>query len=128
MTRSLASALIMGLFVIPAIGVMAEAQGQGKASDELSGPLASAFRCPAEFRDDLGDDRSPLVFDDGRPVRDADAWQERRKEILAAWHGIMETWPPLIERPGHDPTEASNKQIERFLEHVLKSGDRTGGR
>ncbi|MHB1561841.1 MAG: prolyl oligopeptidase family serine peptidase, partial [Isosphaeraceae bacterium] len=100
MTRSLATALVSGLFVIPAIGAMASgAHGPGQVSSELPGPLASAFRCPAEFRGDLGTFRSPLAFDDGRPVRDAAGWPRRRKEILASWHGLIGAWPPLIERP-----------------------------
>lgn len=99
MTRSFATALVMGLFVIPAVGRIAGASGKGKVSGDLPGPLASAFRCPAEFHGDLGKYRSPLTFDDGRPVRDADGWQRRRKEILTAWYGIIGAWPPLIEGP-----------------------------
>jgi hypothetical protein len=80
-------------------GAIASADGGGNAYDELPGSLASAFRPPAEFRDDFGSYKSPLAFDDGRPVRDAAGWRERRQEILAAWHGIMGAWPPLVERP-----------------------------
>ena len=29
----------------------------------------------------------------------------------------------MTNRPGHDPTEESNEQIYRFLEHVLKPAD-----
>ena len=28
----------------------------------------------------------------------------------------------MTNRPGHDPTEESNEQVYRFLEHVLKPG------
>lgn len=99
MTRSLATALVMGGLVIPAIGVMAGVNGQGQVSSDLPGPIGSAFRGPAGFRDDLGKYTSPLTFDDGRPVRDADGWRKRRKEILTAWYGIIGAWPPLIPRP-----------------------------
>ena len=30
----------------------------------------------------------------------------------------------MTNRPGHDPTEESNEQIDRFLEYVLKPGGR----
>jgi hypothetical protein len=61
--------------------------------------LATAFRPPPQYAGDLGAYRSPLVFDDGRPVRDAADWPRRRREILDAWHGFMGAWPPLIEKP-----------------------------
>jgi hypothetical protein len=34
----------------------------------------------------------------------------------------------MTNRPGHDPTAESNEQIYRFLEHVLKPGDRDDNR
>ena len=99
MVRPLAAALAMCLISIPASGVVTRAEDREKAPGDVPEPLASAFRPPAEFRDDFGSYKSPLIFDDGRPVRDAADWRERRKEILATWHGIMGAWPPLIERP-----------------------------
>jgi hypothetical protein len=89
----------VGLIAIATSGSMALASGEDGTHDDPPGSLASAFRPPAEFRDDLGSYRSPLSFDDGRPVRDAAGWRGRRQEILAAWHGIIGAWPPLIERP-----------------------------
>jgi len=51
--------------------------------------LRPHFRPPAKFADDKGDYRSPLLFDDGKPVKTADDWSKRRKEILntgtASW-------------------------------------------
>ena len=93
--------LLMVTALIPAAGPVARAEGQGSPADAhgLPEPFASAFRPPPEFAGDLGAYKSPLVFDDGRPVRDAADWRERRREILTTWHGIMGAWPPLIERP-----------------------------
>ena len=34
----------------------------------------------------------------------------------------------MSNRPGHDPTEESNEQVYRFLEHVLGPGKGPGGR
>ncbi len=61
--------------------------------------IAGAFQPPAEFRDQLGDFRSPLLFRDSSPVRTAADWPRRRAEILAEWHEIMGPWPPIIEQP-----------------------------
>jgi hypothetical protein len=67
--------------------------------DALGERLASLFRPPAELANDLGVYRSPLRFRDGSPVRTADEWDKRRREIQRTWHGFMGTWPPLIEKP-----------------------------
>ncbi|MDX9793953.1 MAG: hypothetical protein RBU24_10635 [Kiritimatiellia bacterium] len=64
----------------------------------LHGPalLPSAFVPPPGAAGSSEAYRSPLLFDDGAPVRDAAAWPRRREEILRAWHGFMGAWPPLI--------------------------------
>lgn len=72
---------------------------RGVGQTDLPAAIAPAFHPPAKFANDLGSYRSPLLFDDGRPVRDADDWQNRRQEILNTWHDAMGAWPPLIERP-----------------------------
>ena len=104
-------------------------RGRGEAPDDVPEALAPAFRPPAEFRGDFGAYRSPLVFDDGRPVRDAADWRERRQEILATWHGIMGAWPPLIERPKVEVlgTERREGFTQRRV-RVEVAPDRTTGR
>ncbi|MBP7050457.1 MAG: prolyl oligopeptidase family serine peptidase [Phycisphaerae bacterium] len=61
--------------------------------------LRPSFAPPAEFANDLGSYRSPLLFDDATPVRTAADWSRRRWQILAAWWNLIGRWPPLIERP-----------------------------
>ena len=61
--------------------------------------IAPFFRPPPAFEKDFGPYRSPLLFDDGSPVRTPADWQKRRGELLTYWHGQMGAWPPLIERP-----------------------------
>lgn len=61
--------------------------------------IAPAMQPPAEWVDQRGDYRSPLRFLDGRPVRSAEDWKDRRQEILDQWHQLMGPWPPLIEQP-----------------------------
>jgi dienelactone hydrolase len=67
--------------------------------DDLPPAIAPFFKPPAELASDLGNYRSPLKFDDGTPVRNADGWQKRRAEIRKYWHAAMGEWPPLLERP-----------------------------
>lgn len=61
--------------------------------------IAAAFEPPAEYAKDLGEYRSPLVFDDGRPVRTAEEWKARREEIRAYWQQKLGALPQVIERP-----------------------------
>jgi hypothetical protein len=61
--------------------------------------LAPFFKPPEEFAGKLGDYRSPLKFADGRAVKSADDWPERRHEILKTWHDFMGPWPDLIAKP-----------------------------
>ena len=61
--------------------------------------IAPFFKPPAEFAQDLGTYRSPLLFADGSKVQTPADWARRRAEILAEWHGIMGAWPAVIEKP-----------------------------
>lgn len=61
--------------------------------------VAPYFRPPERLAGDPGSFRSPLRFDDGRPVRDAADWQRRRAEILSYWHGVMGPWPKVLREP-----------------------------
>jgi hypothetical protein len=54
----------------------------------------------------LGHYRSPLLFDDGRPVKTPEDWQRRRQEILRFWRASVGTWPPLIDKPAIETVEA----------------------
>jgi hypothetical protein len=69
----------------------------GLAADPAA--LAAAYAPPPELAGELGDYRSPLVFDDGHPVQTAAEWPARRQEILDHWHAELGAWPPLVEKP-----------------------------
>ncbi len=81
-------------------------------------PDASFFRPPAEFAADFGQYKSPLVFDDGTAVEMPADWQRRRQEILRTWHGMMGTWPPLIEKPQIEYLEKERR--ENFTQHKVR--------
>lgn len=61
--------------------------------------LIRFFSPPPEFVGDLGSYRSPLLFQDGSMVKNAEDWARRRQEILKIWHDLMGPWPELIEKP-----------------------------
>jgi hypothetical protein len=74
-------------------------QASASSMEEAGKRLMPYFRPPAELEKELGKYRSPLVFDDGSHVKTAEDWQKRRAEILKYWHGVMGSWPKLIEKP-----------------------------
>lgn len=69
-----------------------------------------AFAPPPELAEDFGSYRSPLLFDDGSPVRTPEDWQRRREEILRFWNASLGAWPPLIERPKIDVEQATTRE------------------
>jgi dienelactone hydrolase len=78
----------------------------------LATGAAAAGAVPAELRpffspppEGAPAGRSPLVFDDGRPVRSPAEWPARRAEIQRAWHARLGPWPELLERPRIDFSE-----------------------
>ena len=99
MGNRLVAYLVLGTTLIQVSGSVIRAGGERQPAGEAPTLIAGAFQPPPGFEGDFGPYKSPLVFDDGRPVRDAAGWPERRREILASWHGIMGAWPPRIDRP-----------------------------
>jgi hypothetical protein len=128
MTRLIATlALVTALILEP--GSVNPAEGEGQTAGEVPAPIAGAFRPPPALAGDLGPYKTPLVFDDGRPVHDAAGWRDRRKEILATWHGIMGAWPPPIERPRFEilGTERRGAFEQRRVLFEISAGRTTEG-
>lgn len=61
--------------------------------------IAPFFQPPLAHTNQFGAYRSPLIFNDGTPVKSAADWARRREEILKQWHELMGPWPKLIEKP-----------------------------
>ena len=72
--------------------------------------LAAFFRPPQEYRDDLGNFRSPLLFDDGSRVDSAADWPRRRQEILSTWQDTTGPWPALIEKPRVESVKITRRE------------------
>ncbi|NBO92024.1 MAG: sialidase [Planctomycetia bacterium] len=66
---------------------------------DLPPDLAPYFTPPPKLAGDRGTYRSPLLFDDGEPVRTAADWRKRREEILRYWQGVMGPWPAPVAKP-----------------------------
>ena len=66
---------------------------------EVPESIRPFFVPPAQYANDFGNYRSPLVFHDGTLVKTPADWQKRRAEILVTWNRLLGDWPPLIEKP-----------------------------
>lgn len=73
---------------------------------------------PAEWAEQMGDYRSPLLFKDGRSVKSDAEWQQRRLEILRDWHGLMGEWPAVIEKPNLEVLETTRR--ENFTQQKIR--------
>jgi hypothetical protein len=104
-------------FLVVILAVPAEAAAADPAAN-ASQQLAPFFRPPTELAGDLGSYRSPLKFSDGRPVRNADDWRQRRQEILKTWHDFMGPWPALLDNPKVEYLE--KEQRDSLTQHHVR--------
>ncbi|MBM3333799.1 sialidase [Candidatus Sumerlaeota bacterium] len=88
--------------------------------------MSPYFSPPPNLANDFGKYKSPLKFDDGTSVKSAKDWQKRRQEILTEWHGLMGSWPPLIEKPKIE--HLAKEQRENFTQHRVQCEIAPGGR
>jgi dienelactone hydrolase len=98
------------LITAPFCTAFTSAEDADSQRKDVWSKIAPFFQPPEELADDLGDYRSPLVFDDGRPVRTPKEWQQRRKEILRFWHDAIGPWPALIERPAVEVLQTEDRE------------------
>lgn len=95
--------MIRSCFVFLAVSATALAQ-------PAPADLAPFFQPPAEFAEKLDGYRSPLVFEDGTPVKTAAEWLRRREEIRRRWHMTMGPWPTPIAKPRLEITEQLGRE------------------
>jgi hypothetical protein len=110
----------------PCVGL---ALAQSTEADAIWRQIGPFFTPPARLAGDLGPYRSPLKFYDGRPVRTAAEWSQRRREILDRWHSLMGPWPAVIERPQVEILATERR--ENFTQHRVRflwlPGEKTEG-
>lgn len=95
-------------FLIPAL-VASGAAAVASARDEVPADLRAFFSPPAAIKAPASDLRSPLIFDDGRPVASPADWAARREEIRRYWHERMGSWPALVARPRIEISETQDR-------------------
>jgi len=91
------------------------AASAGEPAAPEPGRILPLFSPPPALRDDLGDYRPVVKRDDGSPVRTAEDWAARRRELLAAWHERLGPWPPPVEAPAIERLAA--ERVEGFTRH-----------
>lgn len=93
--------------------------GQGEEPrfqpEEVWQRLEKFTQPPAEFAGKYGDYHSPLDRPGGAPVKTAEEWPQRRKELAELWHRRLGAWPPLLERPTLKRLETVER--EGYTEH-----------
>lgn len=80
------------------------------ADESVPKTIAPHFKPPAKFAKDFGKYRSPLKMENGKLVKNAEQWKERREEILKTWHNLMGTWPALLEKPTIERIGMENRE------------------
>ena len=110
--------LTLGGGVSVAADAPAAAPAKPGTDSDVWKSIAKHFAPPPEFAGKFGSYRSPLLFDDGSPVKTPQDWQRRRQEILAYWNKTLGAWPPVIEKPKIDYLEKT--QRDGFTQHKVK--------
>ena len=96
--------------------LLSQMASQPEAAD-VPASLRPFFAPPAQYAGDFGSYRSPLVCNDGTPVKTPADWQKRRAEILAAWRSLIGLWPPLMEKPKVEFLEQQHR--DNFTQHKV---------
>src|SRR2546427_4333105 len=112
------SSILVAVFPILWAGLAPFGHGLAADSDSAWKQIGPCFTPPAEFANDFGRFKSPLEFHDGRPVKSAADWAERREEILRYWHKVMGPWPSVIEKPKIEHLTTTNR--ENFTQHRVR--------
>ena len=107
--------LLVLLFGAQSVGV----QGlSGSDRKELWKEISQYFQPPAEYAEDYGEYRSPLLFYDGTPVKIKADWKKRRTEIKNQWMSMMGEWPSLLTE--QELEVLSYKEREDFTQYQVR--------
>jgi len=93
-------------------------RAEDASADEIWNEIKSCFSPPNGFAGEMGNYRSPLLFEDGRRVNSSEDWRKRRKEIRDKWHGLMGNWPPLLTDP--NVTYLDNERRGDIIQHRVQ--------
>lgn len=106
------------LLAVAVLAACCSTAAQEPQAGKLPEKLAPYFRPPPKYANDFGKYKSPLKFYDGRDVKTAADWQQRRQEILDKWHGEMGKWPPVIQKPKIEYLQKERR--DGFTQHHVR--------
>lgn len=76
------------------------------------------FSPPSEYKDQYGDFRSVLKFENGDTVLTKNDWIKKKKEIRDKWMDLMGEWPPIITNQKFEIIESINKKD--YIQHKVR--------
>ncbi|NGF56373.1 prolyl oligopeptidase family serine peptidase [Parapedobacter sp. SGR-10] len=76
---------------------------------ELFRAISPYFSPPDSLKNDFGDFRSPLLFNDGTPVKTAQQWAKRKQEIKKDWENYLGKWPELYKDQTFEYLDTTDK-------------------
>ena len=77
--------------------------------------ISQYFEPPENLKDEYGEYRSPLLFENGDTVKSKADWERRRTEIKEKWMGLMGEWPAIITNQQMEIIDTV--QRENFTQH-----------
>jgi len=89
-----------------------------KESQQAWNKISPYFSPAKQWENKYGNYRSPLIFNDGTPVKTAAQWKQRRREILADWQSMLGQWPELNTTQKLEILETT--QRENFTQHRIR--------
>lgn len=94
-------------------GVIFVFSGCGDSAVEMDRPipddLKPYFSPPAEFENEFGNYRSPLLTATGEKIEDEEGWMNRRNELMQEWHELLGDWPEILENPETEYLETTQR-------------------
>jgi len=115
-----------GLVAAALVFVLRTPAAPSSAAEPLPTVLRVHAEPPPEFAGDFGPYRSPLTFDDGRPVRTADDWPARRAEIRKKWLDMLGGDFELLAAPQLEFVSVERR--ENFAQHRVRIEIAAGGK
>ena len=88
------------------------------SNDPSWSKISTFFSPPEEYKNNFGNYRSPLKYNNGKEVKNPGKWSKRRKEILSTWNEMMGKWPAFIE---HQKMEILEKvTIDNYIRYKIR--------
>ena len=121
--------LVTGSGLPPAFSQDSPALRKPASAKGMPDRLRDAFRIPEQFRDDLGSFRSPLLREDGTPIKTSEDWAQRRDELREEWHQLLGQWPPLNTKPDVEILSTTHRETftQQRVRYEWSPGELTDG-